>query len=156
MAARRVKEVKAVAEEIEVRLHFSIKHGDDEIASAAVNRFKWDSTFPDGAVKAKVEKGWLPFSRGAIGKTLSPRAPESAAVRWTDFTGIGDLMSRLRAIIDPGFREYRTPPKRLYSNARAGARVLAKSHRDVTRNHAGPDWSRPYSLVTTTGVHCDA
>jgi osmotically-inducible protein OsmY len=56
-AARRVKEVKAVAEEIEVRLPFSIKHGDEEIASAAVNRLKWDSTFPDGAVKAKVEKG---------------------------------------------------------------------------------------------------
>jgi osmotically-inducible protein OsmY len=47
-AARRVKEVKAVAEEIEVRLPFSIKHGDEEIASAAVNRFKWDSAFQMG------------------------------------------------------------------------------------------------------------
>jgi osmotically-inducible protein OsmY len=58
-AARRVKEVKAVAEEIEVRLPYSIKHGDEEIASAAVDRLEWDSTFPDGAVKAKVEKGWV-------------------------------------------------------------------------------------------------
>jgi hypothetical protein len=64
-------------------------------------------------------------------------------------------MSRLRAIIDPGLREYRTAPKRLYSNARAGALNLAKSHRDVTRNHAGPDLSGPYSLVTTTRVHYD-
>jgi len=58
-AARRVKEVRAVAEEIEVRLPFSIKHGDEDIASAAVDRLRWDSTFPDGAVKAKVEKGWV-------------------------------------------------------------------------------------------------
>jgi len=58
-AARRVKEVKAVAEEIEVRLPYSIKHGDEEIASAAVDRLEWDSTLPDGAVKAKVEKGWV-------------------------------------------------------------------------------------------------
>ena len=58
-AARRVKEVKAVAEEIEVRLPFSVKHGDEDIASAAVDRLRWDSTFPDGAVKAKVEKGWV-------------------------------------------------------------------------------------------------
>ncbi len=58
-AARRVKDVRAVAEEIEVRLPFSVKHGDEDIASAAVDRLRWDSTFPDGAVKAKVEKGWV-------------------------------------------------------------------------------------------------
>ena len=63
-AARRVKEVKAVAEEIEVRLPFSVKHGDEEIASAAVNRLKWDSTVPSGAVKVKVENGWVTLTGG--------------------------------------------------------------------------------------------
>ncbi len=58
-AARRVKDVRGVAEEIEVRLPFSVKHGDEDIASAAVDRLRWNSTFPDGAVKAKVEKGWV-------------------------------------------------------------------------------------------------
>jgi osmotically-inducible protein OsmY len=58
-AARRVNEVRAVAEEIEVRLPFNIKHGDEEIASAAANRLQWDSAVPKGAVKAKVEKGWV-------------------------------------------------------------------------------------------------
>ncbi|MBS7541181.1 BON domain-containing protein [Ancylobacter lacus] len=58
-AARRVNDVKAVAEEIEVRLPFSVKHGDDDIASAAVNRLRWDSSVPEGAVKTKVEKGWV-------------------------------------------------------------------------------------------------
>src|SRR5271154_2311040 len=58
-AARRVKEVRAVAEEIEVRLPFSVKHGDEEIASAAVNRLQWDSAVPKGTVKVKVEKGWV-------------------------------------------------------------------------------------------------
>jgi osmotically-inducible protein OsmY len=58
-AARRVNDVKAVAEEIEVRLPFSVKHGDEEIASAAIARLKWDSAVPSGAVKAKVEKGWV-------------------------------------------------------------------------------------------------
>ena len=37
-AALRVKNVKAVAEEIEVNLPFSVTHGDSEIAEAAVNR----------------------------------------------------------------------------------------------------------------------
>ena len=58
-AARRVNEVRAVAEEIEVRLPFNVKHGDEEIASAVANRLQWDSAFPKGAVKAKVEKGWV-------------------------------------------------------------------------------------------------
>ena len=58
-AARRVNDVKAIAEEIEVRLPFSVKHGDEEIASEAVNRLKWDSTVPSGAIKAEVEKGWV-------------------------------------------------------------------------------------------------
>jgi osmotically-inducible protein OsmY len=58
-AARRVNEVKAVAEEIEVRLPFDVKHGDEEIAAAAINRFKWSTTIPANAVKVKVEKGWV-------------------------------------------------------------------------------------------------
>jgi osmotically-inducible protein OsmY len=58
-AARRVNDVKAVAEQIEVRLPFNVSHGDEDIASAALNRLKWDSTIPSGAIKPKVEKGWV-------------------------------------------------------------------------------------------------
>jgi len=58
-AARRVKDVKAVAEEIEVRLPFSVKHGDEEIASSAVNRLKGDGSVPKDAIKVSVEKGWV-------------------------------------------------------------------------------------------------
>ncbi len=56
-ATRRVNDVKAVAEELEVRLPSSVNHGDEDIASAAVNRLKWDSTVPSNTVKVKVEKG---------------------------------------------------------------------------------------------------
>jgi len=40
-ATGRVKGVKAVAEEIEVRLPFEIKRGDEEIATAAIGRLAW-------------------------------------------------------------------------------------------------------------------
>jgi osmotically-inducible protein OsmY len=56
-ATRRVKDVKAVAEEIEVRLPSSIRHGDEEIAAAAIARLKWDSSIAADAVKVEVEKG---------------------------------------------------------------------------------------------------
>jgi osmotically-inducible protein OsmY len=58
-AALRVKDVKAVAEEIEVKLPFSVKHGDSEIAEAAVNRLAWDSSVPKDAVKVALSKGWV-------------------------------------------------------------------------------------------------
>jgi osmotically-inducible protein OsmY len=58
-AARRVKAVHAVAEEIEVKLPFDAKYGDEEIASAAVNRLAWDSAVTKDAIRVKVEKGWV-------------------------------------------------------------------------------------------------
>ncbi|PKU23032.1 BON domain-containing protein [Telmatospirillum siberiense] len=61
-AAARVKDVKAVAEEIEVRLPNEIKRGDEEIATAAVHHLSWDSSIPVDAVKIKVENGWVNLS----------------------------------------------------------------------------------------------
>jgi osmotically-inducible protein OsmY len=58
-AARRVKGVHAVAEEIEVRLAFDSERGDDDIAAAAVNRLAWDMSVPRDAIKVQVEKGWV-------------------------------------------------------------------------------------------------
>jgi osmotically-inducible protein OsmY len=58
-AARRVKGVKAIAEEIEVKLPFGTTRDDEEIAAAAIGRLKWDAAVPANAVKIKVEKGWV-------------------------------------------------------------------------------------------------
>jgi osmotically-inducible protein OsmY len=58
-AAGRVKGVRAVAEELEVRLPFETKRGDEEIAAAAIERLSWDVSVPRDAIKVKVEKGWV-------------------------------------------------------------------------------------------------
>jgi len=58
-AAGRVKGVRAVAEEIEVRLPHHAKRNDDEIAVALLQRLDWNVSVPDKAVQAKVEKGWV-------------------------------------------------------------------------------------------------
>ena len=58
-AARRVKGVKGIAEEIEVRLPSHMKRGDDEIAAAAIERLNWNVAIPVGSVKVEVEKGWV-------------------------------------------------------------------------------------------------
>ena len=58
-AARRVKGVKAVAEEIEVRLPFDTKRSDEEIAAAAIERLSWNVSVPKDSVQVKVENGWV-------------------------------------------------------------------------------------------------
>ncbi len=58
-AAGRVKGVKAVAEELEVRIPSGLRRGDDDIAAAALQRLEWNSAVPKDAVKVKVEKGWV-------------------------------------------------------------------------------------------------
>ncbi|MCW6512158.1 BON domain-containing protein [Hyphomicrobiales bacterium BP6-180914] len=62
IAAGRVKGVKAVVEEIEVRLPADHLWNDDEIAKRAVDRLAWHDVDPGYDVHIKVEKGWMTLS----------------------------------------------------------------------------------------------
>jgi osmotically-inducible protein OsmY len=61
-AAKSVKGVKAVAEDIEVKYGASKGRTDTEIAKAAVDALKWHASVPDEKVKLKVEDGWIYLS----------------------------------------------------------------------------------------------
>src|SRR5271166_3389280 len=56
-AARRVKGVKAIAQEIEVRPPSDTKHADDEIAARAINILKWQVGLPADRITIRVEHG---------------------------------------------------------------------------------------------------
>lgn len=55
--ARRVKGVKAVAQELEVRLPGDRRTADEEIAARAVKILNWDAMVPHGCIGVKVEHG---------------------------------------------------------------------------------------------------
>ena len=74
-AVRRVKGVKAVAEEIEVRLPSGVRHADDDIAAAAAQHISWDVSLPHDSVMAKVEKGWVTLT-GQVGWHYQQEAAE--------------------------------------------------------------------------------
>ena len=59
IAASRVKGVKAVADELEVRLPVETKRTDERIAAAAVDRLSWDVSIPRDAVQVRIEHGWV-------------------------------------------------------------------------------------------------
>lgn len=73
MATGRVKGVKAVAEEIEVRLPFEVNRDDTDIATAASNRLAWDTGTPRDQIEIKVEKGWITLS-GQVGWNFQKEA----------------------------------------------------------------------------------
>lgn len=58
-AARAVRGVHAVANEIEVRLPSSSERTDTDIAAAAARAIEWDTVVSPEQVKATVSKGWV-------------------------------------------------------------------------------------------------
>jgi osmotically-inducible protein OsmY len=56
-AARRVKGVKAIAQEIEVHLEPDRKRADDEIAQRAVKMLEWDALISPDAISVQVDHG---------------------------------------------------------------------------------------------------
>jgi len=58
-AAKRVAGVRAIADDIVVRLPHSLLRTDGDIASAAANQIGWFTSIPAGAAQVTVRDGWL-------------------------------------------------------------------------------------------------
>lgn len=58
-AAKSVFGVKAVAEEIEVKLSSFGKKNDVEIAEEVLRSLRWHTSIPEDRIKVKVEDGWV-------------------------------------------------------------------------------------------------
>lgn len=81
-AAFRVKGVKAVAEEIEVKLPDTVNHSDSDIAAAAAERLAWDASIPKDAVKVLVSNGWLTLSGQVEWRFQHDAAAEALRTLW--------------------------------------------------------------------------
>jgi osmotically-inducible protein OsmY len=61
-AVQRVKGVRAIAEEIEVRYPSDKKMADDQIAKRALDILAWNITIPKDKIQVKVQDGWVTLS----------------------------------------------------------------------------------------------
>jgi osmotically-inducible protein OsmY len=86
-AARRVKGVRAVAQEIEVRYPSDKKTSDDEIAKRALNVIVWDTTIPKDAVQVTVQKGLITLN-GQVNWQYQKKAAEDAVRKLSGVTGV--------------------------------------------------------------------
>lgn len=84
---RRVKGVKGIAQEIEIRPPGSSITADDEIAKRVLDTLKWNSTLPKDAIQVKVQKGWVTL-RGKVGWRYQKLNAEDAIENIAGIMGI--------------------------------------------------------------------
>ena len=89
---QRVKGVRGVAQEIEVRYPNENKNADDEIAQRAAKILEWDSTVPPGKIKVKVEKGWITLS-GEAEWQFQRQAAEAAVRKLSGVSGVMNMIT---------------------------------------------------------------
>ena len=91
-AAHRVVGVKAVANDIEVRLPTSSERTDADIAAAAVRALEWDAAVPADKVTVTVSKGWVTL-RGDVEWQFQKDDAERAVRRLTGVRGVTNLIN---------------------------------------------------------------
>jgi osmotically-inducible protein OsmY len=92
IAARRVKGVIAVAQEIKVQLPFERERGDDQIAEAVLDRLAWDVSVPSDSVRVTVDQGWVTLS-GVVDHNFQRQAAEQNVRRLRGVVGISNQIS---------------------------------------------------------------
>jgi osmotically-inducible protein OsmY len=90
-AARRVRGVKAVVNDIEVRLPSSAERTDADLAASVLNVLRWDAAIPTGTLDVTVSQGWVTL-KGEVDHGFQKRAALRAICRLSGVKGINNLM----------------------------------------------------------------
>jgi osmotically-inducible protein OsmY len=91
-AALRVRGVRGVANDIEVKLPGFDERTDADIAAAAVNALKWDVIVPVDKIQVTVAKGWITLN-GEVEWQFQKTAAERAVRNLTGTRGVSNLIT---------------------------------------------------------------
>jgi osmotically-inducible protein OsmY len=89
---QRVKGVRGIAQEIEVRYPGAKKTADDEIAKRALNIISWSVTVPEDKVKITVSKGWVTLS-GEVEWNYQKVDAENAVRKLSGVVAVSNLIT---------------------------------------------------------------
>jgi osmotically-inducible protein OsmY len=91
-AALRVRGVKAVANDVEVRLVTTEKKTDEDIAKAVVRALEWDLVVPADKIDVTVSNGWVTL-KGEVEWHYQKLDAERVVRRLTGVTGVTNLIT---------------------------------------------------------------
>lgn len=103
-AVWRVKGVKAIAQEIEVRFGNGKKDADDQIAERAVQILAWDTSVPTNAVRVKVQHGWVSLE-GEVNWQFQRQAAEADIRKLTSVIGVSNNITIKSSVQAPDVRK---------------------------------------------------
>ena len=89
--ARRIRGVKAIANDIEVRLSGSYRRTNSDIARTAVTALSWDLQVPHDRVQVSVSDGWITL-QGNVDWQYQKGASEFAVSNLTGVKGVTNLI----------------------------------------------------------------
>jgi len=90
-AAHRVRGVKAVANDVDVRLSKDEERTDADIAAAAVRALEWDAFLPIDRLDVTVSKAWVTL-KGEVDWQFQREDAERVARRLTGVKGVSNLI----------------------------------------------------------------
>ena len=90
--AHRVSGVKAVANDIEVRLPGFAERTDPDLARAALNALKWDAGIPTDKIEITVSHSWVTL-KGEVNYYFQKRDAERAIERLSGVRGVSNLLT---------------------------------------------------------------
>jgi len=91
-AVKGIKGVRAVAEEIQVRLHKGAGTADDTIASRALSIINWSADVPATAVKVIVQNGWITLE-GQVDWQYQKETVEKAVRKLSGVLGVDNRLT---------------------------------------------------------------
>jgi osmotically-inducible protein OsmY len=89
--AQRVEGVRAVTDELVVKLAGDSQHTDADIAQAAVNVLDWNMSVPPNHVKVLVQNGWITLG-GSVEYHFQKMAAENAVRHLKGVKGVSNLI----------------------------------------------------------------
>jgi osmotically-inducible protein OsmY len=90
--ASKIKGVKAIANDMEVKLPSTSSRPDPDIARAALDALSWNISVPQDRIKVKVEKGWVTLE-GDVDWYYQKEAAERAVRYLTGVKGVSNLIT---------------------------------------------------------------
>jgi osmotically-inducible protein OsmY len=131
-AAHRVRGVKAVANNVEVRLPSSSERTDADLAEAVVRALEWDAFIPVEKLDVTVSKGWVTL-KGEVEWQFEKDDAERVTRRLTGVKGVTNLIvvkphvspsDIKRKIEDALRRSAETDAQRIQVNVQGGKVIL--------------------------------